>query len=34
MIYLLLANEAGLQKHKQGIARRAQPSVLFIGLVS
>ena len=34
MIYLLIANEADLQKHKQGIAERAQPFVFCIVLVS
>ena len=34
MTYLLIANEADLQKHKQGIAKRAQAFVLCIVLAS
>ena len=34
MIYFLIANEADLQERKKGIANRAQPSVLYIVLVS
>ena len=34
MIYLLIKNEVDLQKHKQRIAKRAQPSVLCIFLIS
>ena len=29
MIYLLIANEADLQNHKKGIAKRAQPCSLY-----
>ena len=34
MIYLLIANEAFLEEQKIVIAKRAQPSALFIALVS
>ena len=34
MTYLLIANEADLQKHKRDRAKRAQPSVLCFDLVS
>ena len=30
-IYLLIANEADLQKHKQGIAKRAQTCMTPLG---